>query len=100
MFAGKLRAASDEWLTDPDDETKYTLDARSREVMVIYQEFEEGSDKPKRKRAPLETLLNRLEQKCGLGIEVQRTEIKTADPRKLLLEVLDRSISTCECSAI
>jgi hypothetical protein len=86
----KLRAACDEYLTDPDDEEKYTLDPRAREVSVLYEEHERGADKPKRKRASLEVLLHRLEMKKGLGITVDRTEIRFADPRKLILESLDR----------
>lgn len=89
-YARKLRAACDKWLTDPDDETKYTLGARASEVKIVFDEYDHRTKKEKRKRASLETLLHRLEQKRGLDITVERMETRVADPRKLNLEVLDR----------
>ncbi len=85
--------ACDRWLRDPDDEKRYTLDARASEISVIYDEPEEQSnpdEKPKlkRQRASLSTLLDRIEG--NLSVTVVVTERRMADPRELVLKTYDR----------
>lgn len=81
----KLLDACDEWLTDPDDQAKYSLDARAHELIVIYYDLADTTEKgrPKRKRDQLSTLLARLEKK-GL-VEALSVTLKRADPRDLIV---------------
>lgn len=90
----KLLRACDEYLTDPDDPTRYDLGPRAHEVMVSY-EVEEGrtrSDAPiiKRRKAALQKLIDRLEHReTGIGT-VTLVEHKSADPRKLIIDTTDQ----------
>lgn len=90
-FVRKLRAACDDWLTDPEYPENYTLDARDEDIDVIYKEKtgerRDGTPLWERKRAKLSRLLASLESD---DIDVQRSEFKHSDPRKLILECLDR----------
>lgn len=81
----KVLDACDEWLTDPDDPEKYTLDARSSELHVIYDDYGDVTEKgqPKRKRSLLSDLLAKVE---GLNIEVGLVATKKADPRDLIVK--------------
>jgi hypothetical protein len=83
----KISDACDEWLTDPDDAGKYTLDARTGEIDVIYEkqegEYQDGSPRWVKKRATLSVLLGEVENK---DLRVLSVESKTADPRKLILD--------------
>jgi transposase len=83
----RLFDACEDWLADPDDGAKYTLDARSDEIDVIYEEedgeYNDGRPKIVRKRASLGVLLMRAER--GIGITVLSTESKHADPRQLII---------------
>lgn len=72
--------ACHEWLQDPDDPERYTLDPRSNEVQVIYAEIGPRG-KPVQKRERLSVLLARLE-----GKQVLHSEIRHADPRELVLK--------------
>lgn len=73
--------AHDEWHRDPDCPERYTLDPRDTEVTVVYQEQERAAMVPVRKRANLRDLLQRT-NKDWLNVT-----IKTADPRRLLVDV-------------
>src|SRR4051812_18031889 len=48
-----------EWLTDPSDSTRYSIDPRADEVSVVYYDWQEtdGNGNPKRKKAKLTSLL-------------------------------------------
>lgn len=83
---GKVLDACDEWLTDPDDAAKYSLDARDSELMVIYDDLTDLTDrgKPKRKRGHLSELLRRLEEFAR--VEPVAVSIKRADPRDLIVK--------------
>lgn len=84
----KLFDACADWLTDPDDPTRYTLDPRSEDITVIYEQSN-GNGKPARKRESLRVLLSRIEDKQP-GLSWERVEIRRADPRELLLKAVDR----------
>lgn len=90
-YAAKLRRACDTWLTDPENPAEYTLDARDEEIDVIYKakigEREDGTPVYERKRAKLSRLLRQIEDEDTV---VERGEAKHSDPRKLILESLDR----------
>ncbi len=83
---GKVLDACDEWLTDPEDAAKYSLDARDSELMVIYDDLTDLTDrgKPKRKRGHLSELLRRLEEFAR--VEPVSVSIKRADPRDLIVK--------------
>jgi len=84
---GKLLRACDEWLTDPDDATRYDLGPRARELLVHYEETEQvgrGQTIIHRRKAPLSELLPRVEDQHQ-GLTVTLVESKIADPRKLIL---------------
>ncbi len=75
--------ACDRWLRDPDDPTRYDVGPRADDVSVTY--VTSGDDgKPVRRKARLSALLARAEG--GLGVMVERTETRIADPRELVLK--------------
>jgi len=85
---GKLLRACDEWLTDPDDHTRYDLSPRASELMVHYEEQDvtpQGRPLVVRRKARLSDLLKRAEAGSG-DITITLVEHKAADPRKLLLD--------------
>jgi len=85
---GKLLRACDEWLTDPDDATRYDLGPRAHELLVHYEVTERGpAGRPvvMRRKARLSDLLPRV-QALHDGLNVTLVEHKAADPRKLLLD--------------
>ncbi len=84
---GKLLRACDEWLTDPDDPTRYDLNPRAHELLVHHEVTERGPDgRPVvvRRKARLSDLLPRV-QALHEGLTVTLIEHKAADPRKLIL---------------
>jgi hypothetical protein len=89
----RLYDACHEWLTDPEDPRRYTLDARTGDIDVIYEEqtgaYEDGSPRWVKKRATLSQLLREIESAWAgdvAKLRVISTESKTADPRSLILE--------------
>jgi hypothetical protein len=83
----KMYDACDEWLTDPDTPSKYTLSERSDEILVIYTEIEpmgDGEPRAVRKKDSLESLLKRIED--GSTRTVMGCDSRRSDPRKLILE--------------
>jgi hypothetical protein len=77
--------ACDRWLRDPDN---------ADDVSVIYTEL--VGDRPVHKRAKLSRLLAKLEDG---GVDVDRGEIRHADPRDLILKTHDRLQATLELLA-
>lgn len=82
--ANLLLDACHEWLTDPSNPDRYTLEPRAEEVWVIYSETDEEG-KSRRRKEHLARLLEKIE---GNGRHVEGWETKHADPRKLLLEAV------------
>lgn len=86
----KLLRACDEWLTDPDDATRYDLGPRAHEVWV-HHEVPNGDGRPHRKKERLSVLLARLETAAVWPpYEIGLVETKHADPRKLILDTTRR----------
>jgi hypothetical protein len=88
-----LYDACHEWLTDPEDPRRYTLDARTGDIDVIYEQeegtYQDGSPRWVKKRATLSVLLGEVESARADGaarLRVVAAESKTADPRSLILE--------------
>lgn len=81
----KLIDACDEWLTDPDDSSKYTLEPRDNEIDVTFFDPTDcdSEGRPKRKRTKLRELVARVE---GEQYEVLLIESKHADPRELVVK--------------
>ena len=74
---GKIRKQidlADEWLTDPNDPTKYTLNPRADNVQVVYYDLTDKNEqgKPKRKHADLQELLYRLDKE---GYDIDRVKL-------------------------
>lgn len=80
----KLIKAADEFLTDPDDPTKYDLGPRDTEIIVSVQEqYEKGDPPPPRVRITLAEATKQLESH---GYIVHSIQSRHADPRNLLLQ--------------
>jgi hypothetical protein len=82
----KLIDACDAWLTDPDDPSIYTLDARATELLVIYEDGNDLNDRgePRRKRDNLSKLLTLLNKEAK--VDALTITTKSADPRDLIVK--------------
>lgn len=76
--------AIDRALRDPADPTRYNLDPRAREVSVVYERT--VGDRTVPATAKLADLLERVE--AGLGVEVVRVDVKSADIRTLMPDLV------------
>lgn len=88
--AEKMLAACDEWLTDPNDLTRYDLSPRAHEINVIYEDVlydDEGNGHTKKGKARLSDLLT-IAREPTPDRAFTLVETKTADPRKLLLNTV------------
>lgn len=86
----KLHDACHEWLTDPDDSTRYNLNPRTTEV-VIHAAIDQGPNKPPlRHKLKLSEALAKVNGKEAIG-DITLVEAKTADPRELLLKTSARA---------
>jgi hypothetical protein len=73
--------ACHDWLTDPDNPSKYTLVPRSEEITVIYEKRD--GDKTIRGKAKLSILLKQVED--GLSLTVIGYQDRSSDIRRLFL---------------
>ena len=90
---------SDAWLRDPNDPTKYTLDARADNIQVVYYDVTDKdpqTKKAKRKHGDLQELLNRLEKG---GLDVDRVKLPKMDYMRTMLEAADRGAKFLELLA-
>jgi hypothetical protein len=78
--------ACHEWLQDPDDPERYTLEPRDNEVNVVVRTTD-AEGKPRTVRRKLRELLAEVE--TG-RYTVERAEYKHADPRELVLKTAER----------
>lgn len=82
----KLFNSCDKWLSDPDNPEEYTLEPRENELKVIY--YEKTLDgKPIRKKASLSYLLDLIRES---GVIHDSWEVRSMDPRKLILDTSSR----------
>jgi AcrR family transcriptional regulator len=86
---GRLYDALDLWLRDPDDANRYSIDPRAHEIQVVYLDWNETnqSGDPKRKKAKLTDLLDRIHQGTQEMAEPIISEARFADPREMLVKV-------------
>ncbi len=83
----RLYQSVSEWMSDPDDPTKFSGCPRSSEVMVIYDDEQGG--KRTRRKAKLCDLLDKT------GVDVISVNLLLADPRHTMLktaEVLNKQL--------
>jgi hypothetical protein len=85
----KLYQACDDWLQDPEQPGRYELGPRAREIKVTYTEWVPAGDgvRPVVRSALLSVLLAKIE---GTGRDVERVEMRQADPRMLLLKTCEQ----------
>lgn len=83
-----------DWLSDPDDPARLTIEPRAKEVNVVYLVDVDG-DKVK-KRGKLQDLLDRLE---GNGLVPLEVSVSMSDPRQLLLATVSTLNKTLEIIA-
>ena len=86
-----LQQACDEYLRDPSNVARYSLEPRAEDIDVIYLDTNGDGEKTVRKKARLSLLLKRIEK------TVLMTSWKVADPRELVLKAavaLDKQIHT------
>jgi hypothetical protein len=79
----KLYDACDEYLTDPNNPEKYDLTPRACEIDIKYRTVEPDTDKMITRTEGLQTILDKLD---GQGYQPWEIKMKTADPRKLIIE--------------
>lgn len=82
---GLLFAACRDWLTDPDDPSRFTLEPRTTEVVIHTEEFTEPGRPPLRRKMKLSQAIALVDGKANVG-DVTLYEAKVADPRKLVLD--------------
>ncbi|HET9530443.1 MAG TPA: hypothetical protein VFQ92_08835 [Blastocatellia bacterium] len=80
----KLLAACDDYLTDPDNPEKFYIGPRAEDVTVTYLEPGLDGEKPQRRKAPLTSLIARIEH--ATGIDVVAWESRHSDPRDVLVK--------------
>jgi hypothetical protein len=80
--------ACDDWLRDAKEPNRYDIGPRAYEVLVTFFELPDPEGKSKKAKATLEALLARVEQR---GLQIEKAETKTVDPRSLILSTLAES---------
>jgi len=82
----KLYDACDRFLQDPTDPTRYSIDPRASEVLVIYTEWSNGRPRPA--KATLQELLRKV---AGITLgTVVSIQWAAKDPRDLVLRTAER----------
>jgi hypothetical protein len=81
---GKLLHACDDWLTDPADPARFTLAARTTEIVIHTEEATGDEHRPLRRMLTLAAALAKVDGHTGIGT-IGLIESKVADPRKLVL---------------
>ena len=97
VYVQRMYEACDAWLRDPEDYSRYNLDARASEIEVTFDEYwedGEGNQRKRRKKEKLQDLLNKADV---IGEDIIMVESKHADPRTLILDTartLNRQLET------
>lgn len=89
-----LMDACDEWLRDPENPERYTVEPRASEIHVVYYEY--GTDGKRSKvKKPLDELLKIVDK----VFETEAVESKHADPRELVLKTAQEVRQTVGAAA-
>ena len=86
VYVQKMYDACNDWLQDPEDNSRYNLDPRAYEHEIIYNWVltnQDGDERRIRKKANLQELLERAMREDE---EIIKVESKVADPRNLVLQ--------------
>lgn len=94
-YCNKLIEACDAWLSDPDDESKYTLADRAEEITVVYEDLND-SGKFVRKKENLGLLIRSL---LPEGAKLQYVQTRRTDTRELILKALNTAQSQLDLMA-
>lgn len=101
----KLMAACDEWLTDPENPQRYTLDPRPEDVTVVYEvevHTQNGLQTLKRKKSLRELfdcLKDGQDDDGARFVGAVKGEYRHADPRELILKTTQESRQIVSTSA-
>ncbi len=89
-LVSKMIQACDEWLTDPDDPSKYFIGARGDEIDVSFQKVDVDSGRllPGKEKATLQELIQAI--KAPGVYHLLNITNKHADPRDLLLKAITK----------
>ena len=77
----KLYDACNEWLTDPENKERYTVEPRASEINIIYTKY--IKDRPVTARGNLQDVIKQFFKK---GEQVQLVYTKMADIRKIIVD--------------
>ncbi len=83
-----------DWLSDPDDPSRLTIEPRANEITVIYDEV--LGDKVVRKKEKLRDIINEIRSHDKKPVEVT---YNLSDPRQLLLSTVSTLQKTLEIMA-
>jgi len=90
----KMTKACEEWLRDPEDETRYEVCPRASEVSVVWTDYDEDG-KPVTRKGTLQGLIDR---EAGLS-KLDSVRVNSGDIRKTLLDCLKLAQSQVELMA-
>ena len=85
--AKKMLAAAEDYLQDPTDPEKFTLEPRAEEMWVIYTDGHDENGRPIRRKELLQTVIDEMAEN---GKTEANVRVQQADPRKYLLESIDK----------
>lgn len=91
----KMRSSLVEYLTDPDDDTKFYVGPRAEEIEVVYDAPRRNNAGVYREKRKLSTLLEELRD-AHPEYEFVEVNIKTTDARKLLLDTVNATTRQLE----
>ena len=80
-----------EYLADPEDPERFIVAPTAPEIQVLYWTHNPDTGENERHRGSLQELLDEAAEKTGAGFQVERLHSNSPDPRKLLLEAIERT---------
>lgn len=92
----KMIVACDEYLTDPDDPSKYFIGARGDEIDVVYRTYDKEEKKLSnmQKKSTLQNILDAINDDGNFV--VMNITVKHTDPRDLLLKAITKLEATAK----
>lgn len=82
-----------DYLADPEDPTRFIVAPTAPEIQVIYYEYDPETGQRNRRRASLQELLDEVRHspRYSETMEVDKLHSSSPDPRKLMLEAIERT---------